>query len=275
MIRKFFCLLSLLMSTLAWGQADCTNGISSGVTSSDILTPGRSWLMSYEAVLNPDVNPATYYFEESVLLQEEKYIDGICCLEIATRTWSPESTDEPWRTGGYLGEQDGKVYLFEYQFEDELVKKLIMDYSLTVGDTYSLEDYEKIADFSVVAVSDTIMPHASDAKRRICMKLDIDESYLYGVSDVWVEGIGSARYGILGTFGFLMTGSHPRLIRCMQDEQLLYETDDFSAITGLSSPKQTTSIHSSSVYDLQGRRLQGVPQRGLYVKDGKKHVVVK
>lgn len=267
MIRKVFLLLSIVMSFCSWGQTIYVNG-ASFAASSDILTPGRSWLMSYKLVLNPDVYPTTYSFQESVLLPEKKDIDGIPCMELAVRDWSPENTEQEWkRIGSYLGEKDGKVYLFK-RIYDELIKRLILDFSLQTGDTFFVDGYEDYVGLTVETVTDTIMPRASDDRSRLCISLSNDR---YG-NDVWVEGIGSVYYGITGNMRFMVTGGVPLLVRCSQGDQLLYEADDFQAITGISSQKSTTSVHHSFMYDLQGRRLKGEPKRGLYIKDGKKVV---
>ena len=50
-----------------------------------------------------------------------------------------------------------------------------------------------------------------------------------------------------------------------------------ASLDGLLVPSGICSVKSAntsvSLFDLQGRRLNGVPTRGLYIKDGKKHVV--
>lgn len=266
MIRFGNLFLMIFMSALSWGQSVSASDHPSGTTSSGIIEPGRTWLMSYKLVINPDKYPTTYRFQESVLLPEGKDIDGIHCLEIAVRDWSPEGQNQSWEnSGSYLGEQDGKVYLFEC-LSDELIKRLILDFSLTEGDVFLIDGYEEYGEFSIETVTDTVMPRASDDRSRLCISLSNDR---YG-NDVWVEGIGSAYYGITGNMRFMVSGGVPLLVRCSQGNQLLYEADDFQTITGISSPKPATSVRHSFVYDLQGRRLRGEPRKGIYVKDGKK-----
>ena len=41
--------------------------------------------------------------------------------------------------------------------------------------------------------------------------------------------------------------------------------------TGIASIIQSTTRHE--VYDLQGRKVNGKPQKGLYIIDGKKHTI--
>ena len=51
-------------------------------------------------------------------------------------------------------------------------------------------------------------------------------------------------------------------------------TYDGSDISGISEVKQCGERQSNGyIYDLQGRRLSGVPQKGLYIRDGRKHLV--
>ena len=269
MIRFGNLFLMIFMSALSWGQSVSASDHPSGTTSSGIIEPGRTWLMSYKLVINPDKYPTTYRFRESVLLPEGKDIDGIHCLEIAVRDWSPEGQNQSWEnSGSYLGEQDGKVYLFEC-LSDELIKRLILDFSLTEGDVFLIDGYEEYAEyseFSIEAVTDTVMPHACDAKSRLCISLSRSD----GERDVWVEGIGSAFYGVTGNMRFMIAGSVPQLLRCSQDGQLLYEADNFGSITGISLQRLDSTARPSFAYDLQGRKLKSVPKHGIYIKDGKK-----
>lgn len=266
MIRFGNLFLMIFMSALSWGQSVSVSDHPSGTTSSGIIEPGRTWLMSYKLVINPDKYPTTYRFRESVLLPEGKDIDGIHCLEIAVRDWSPEGQNQSWEnSGSYLGEQDGKVYLFE-RMSDELIKRLILDFSLQTGSTFFIDGYEDYVGLTVETVTDTVMPRASDDRSRLCISLSNDR---YG-NDVWVEGIGSAYYGITGNMRFMVSGSVPQLLRCSQDGQLLYEADNFGSITGISLQRLDSTVRPSFAYDLQGRKLKSVPKHGIYIKDGKK-----
>ena len=271
MIRLGYLFLLVFMSVLSWGQTVSGNDLHSGTISSGIIVPGRTWLMSYKLVINPDVYPTTYRFRESVLLPEGKDIDGIHCLEIAVRDWSPEGQNQSWEnSGNYLGEQDGKVYLFEC-LSGELIKRLILDFSLTVGNTFLIDGYDEYGEFSIETVTDTVMPHACDDKSRLCISLHRND----GERNVWVEGIGSAFYGVTGNMRFMVSGSVPQLIRCSQDGQLLYEANDFLTITGISGQRQEPTACPSVIYDLQGRQIKSTPKRGIYIKDEKKYAVTK
>ena len=50
-----------------------------------------------------------------------------------------------------------------------------------------------------------------------------------------------------------------------------FQQSEWSAVSPLTTP---SSIHNSEYYDLQGRRLGTcLPARGIYIKDGRKHVI--
>ena len=73
--------------------------------------------------------------------------------------------------------------------------------------------------FRVTAVTDTILTSSSDRTRRKCIYLECtDDSF---ANDVWVEGIGSLRFGIEGNLA-LAVGSKATLIKCTSDEEVLY-----------------------------------------------------
>lgn len=62
------------------------------------------------------------------------------------------------------------------------------------------------------------------------------------------------------------------LEKCFIDEEILSHSGSATEINGL---QQTSSkIEANTLYDLQGRRIQGEPQgKGIYVKNGKKFVM--
>ena len=92
----------------------------------------------------------------------------------------------------------------------------------------------------------------------------------------WVEGIGYEERGLLSG----ADAANYTLLSCYDDETCIYSTvtaeqpfipDDIKDLPTPSSLRHALS--SSAVYDLQGRRLNGVPQRGVYIRDGRKVVV--
>ena len=119
--------------------------------------------------------------------------------------------------------------------------------------------------FKVVAVSDTIIANSTDKRPRHCVHVQYNR--IEATEDCWIEGIGSLKYGIIGRREFYYD-TWGWLVKCTDGEEVLYSSDSTVGI-----PK--TLMHKSTdnaAYDLQGRRLTTPPQRGVYVRDGRKVV---
>lgn len=89
---------------------------------------------------------------------------------------------------------------------------------------------------------------------------------------IWVEGVGSGA----GPFSpwLLLPPKYHLIQSCMVNDECIfyggyfYENSETSAI---GNPRYNTN-DSGVKHDLQGRRLDGQPAKGIYIKDGKKHV---
>ena len=84
----------------------------------------------------------------------------------------------------------------------------------------------------------------------------------------WVEGIGDVYDIFFQTIPLgLICGPALVLEECSVGDEILYHDD----ITGLTMP-QVNPIKNTAIYDLSGRRLQTIPQRGVYIVNGKKYI---
>lgn len=120
--------------------------------------------------------------------------------------------------------------------------------------------------------------------RRYCCYQEISETELDTIEigevglvqkDYWVEGIGSAMYGIEADGLRIeprLPGYTEYFVSCYMNGECLFTEDDFS------KPSYTTSIQKlrcndsreELLYDLQGRCLTGKPAKGLYIQNGRK-----
>jgi hypothetical protein len=144
--------------------------------------------------------------------------------QIVSSSWQYDQ-DGPsnWKeTNEYVGEADGKVYLYNQQTKNTIQ---VMDFTLKVGDTYrqTLTGDPKNGywDFVVTAVKDTVIATSVDKTPRKCLYLSWSDSK--ETDDVWVEGIGSLYGGVQGAYGRMKTGAISMLRICKADEQTLYE----------------------------------------------------
>ena len=102
-----------------------------------------------------------------------------------------------------------------------------MDFSLQEGDVFELNE-EDYPPYVVTAISDTILENSFDRKPRKCIHLSqsINGEIIYEdwASDIWIEGIGSVKKGVMGTNA--SSGSIQQLIKCTQQGNVIYQYDD-------------------------------------------------
>ena len=141
---------------------------------------------------------------------------------------------------------------------------LVYDFGMEVGD--KCERYE----MSLAAI-DTIK-----VGERLFRRFRFVESS--GHAEYWVEGIGggyelSMPFGTTGvTISFLSCEVNGETILTRED---IYNQPSYHPTgTSVTLPGSKCKIENGYVtYDLQGRRLQGRPGRGLYIENGRKRMV--
>jgi uncharacterized protein YlzI (FlbEa/FlbD family) len=70
----------------------------------------------------------------------------------------------------------------------------------------------------------------------------------------------------------MMGGLNVVLYTYDDGEEVVYKITDFRTTTEV-RPRMNKEDDFSNIFDLQGRRLSEMPQRGLYIRNGKKFVV--
>ena len=97
-------------------------------------------------------------------------------------------------------------------------------------------------------------------------------------STTWIEGIGGdcgIYNSVLWSNGNLAGLFDPtaELLTCYDGDVCIYNRDDVSDKTNsIISRKLFHSQGEGAIFDLQGRRLSRIPEKGMYIKDGKKYV---
>ena len=153
-----------------------------------------------------------------------------------------------------MREDAGRVYC-RYHGGDEF---LVYDFSLKAGDSFNAQGVSA----TVVAV-DTIVVGG-----RVFRVLDVRDSEVPEVHNWWVEGVGSM-CGL--DVGFQMPGNSWNFVSCQLGDVVLFEQKDLSTLV-VRTPTFNDTKTPSAIYDLQGRRLNGEPRSGVYIRDGKKYV---
>lgn len=163
-----------------------------------------------------------------------------------------------------------------YHLTEDSSEVILYDYTMEVGDSYRhLDGYDDI----VVVAKDTVAYLDGIARRRLTLSNGF----------VLVEGMGCLNSnGMLidylnpaaefrGNYTFLMTCTDRSEEIVIYDyEQAGLHVADIGTL-GISDHPATAAgkTESGPCYDLQGRRVNGPSRRGLYIRDGRKVMVVK
>lgn len=232
-----------------------------------ILDEEKVWTVKIEALGPND----TYVSYVEYKLMDKTSIDGISYRQLFTR-YKGEDEDEwsEWENDGYFGEgNDGKVfYYMDYGYDID--NCVTMDFSLQVGGVF--QPYEEHgSSYVVTAVSDTILENSFDRKPRKCIHLSktlngeiLTEDYH---RDVWIEGIGSVKYGLMGMREETASGSH-LLMKCTQQGNVIYQYDNTTSVQGI----KQQPMDKAPTYNLAGQRVNA-SYKGIVIRNGKKMIV--
>lgn len=253
-----------------------------------MVVDGKIW-KGYETDDTGKRYQCDYYIDGDTLLQGKKYLK---CY------YNSERLGATSRYMGALYEENGKVYGIQPRNYDA---GLMFDFNMQVGDsvfcllmgsfdskTFSFicdppgvsaidENNIEYASFMKLAKIETIQNGEGLQLRRYHLDLYRQE-FDHGkrtrkLPDTiyWIEGIGVENNYPLSPWSFIMESSCKyELEECFIQDKLLYSR---SGTTGIEPVQDTTAKPvSDAIYDLQGRRLNGEPRKGIYVREGKKYL---
>ena len=230
---------------------------------SDILNGDKQWTMRYKLVVAPELGDVIYY--ESIKLVGDTIIAGIPFKQEYTqeRKAFSDVTNE-WKPSEFYIGQDGEK-IFEYSNVPKTIR-LAYDFSHNIGDKVTITNFYDSKDprytFNIINISDSVLASSTDKLQRKC---------LYEQQDIWIEGIGSLSYGLRGALLCTYSGAKQTFVECRDKDNILYENPDAKTLDNECIQIKRPS-NSISLFDLQGRRINGQPQKGMYIQNGKKFV---
>ncbi len=164
-------------------------------------------------------------------------------------------------------EDEGKVWVYYSQYSNQPWQKwLLFDFTCQVGDTVTnilLYGAEK---FCVEEVS-YVNSFGHDRYRVAINRGDGHLGY-------WLEGVGG-RYDMFSVWHEVRAASE-RFLYCELNGERIADQSSFgdAALETLDICETiSTNKDDDSVYDLAGHRLSGIPDHGVYIRNGKKLVV--
>ena len=256
-----------------------------------LLKNGKVWKEVAYSVGGAYKSETTYRVDGETVVNGKCYFniysrcDTYRCIDGKGEIYSdePESEEEVLRC--LLREEDGRIYSYYYVNQREY---LLYDFNVKAGE----------AVYSEVYMGDKATGNYGELKRwvsgidyiessigplkRICLKNEVTNYsegnvvYSSNGDSYLIEGVGYS-IGLLHSVytGVMISSRTEYLVDCLEDGESICTIADYDPLTAATS---VPDVHmqrpaTSQIFDLQGRRLNGVPTRGLYIKDGKKHVV--
>ena len=175
-------------------------------------------------------------------------------------------------------EENKRVYFRPYVGAQ--TDALLYDFNVKVGDSlffYDIFEYSSQAQLEAKnpLIGPTVVNKVEELEnsghRYRQIVVDYGDRYSFeNAKDIWTESIGSSIHPFFRhTYhNALRKGSGFFLLEtCVVGDEVIYHRE----ITGLTTP-QVNPIKNDAIYDLSGRRLQAIPQRGVYIVNGKKYI---
>ena len=186
-----------------------------------LLSDDKEWTMAYLGAMPPEYEHL--FSLRQIKLGSTIEFNGMSYRQLVDswRESDQESYGDWTELNKYIGEADGKVYLYDAELQDAVT---VMDFTLKVGDTYrqqySNDLNDGYMDYVVVAVKDTVFASSIDKIPHKCIYLSRRGSS--DVDDIWVEDIGSLVGGVFGAYIYFWDGLKSLRV-CNKNGQSLYE----------------------------------------------------
>lgn len=172
----------------------------------------------------------------------------------------------------YSPEKNIQVTMFEegrkvYIVNSEDTPEVLLDFGLQEGDRLN----------EVMRVYVDTIENQGYKYRRIYIDTGADcNSYFQGDTEpcayYLIEGIGVSKDQYLwGQRPFSDENTISYLLRCWKEDTLVYQAPGYESILCISGIR--TAANPPLLYDLQGRRLNGIPQKGIYIHGNKKLII--
>lgn len=212
----------------------------------EMLTDGTVWECLAVSTEQPE-DRRTY----TICVDGDRQLGNRCYKQV----YSPEYNI---RTGMF--EEGRKVYIVKPDGHPEV----LLDFGLQEGER--LSDVESVVDV-------TQQENQGISYRTITVDTGLDcHSYFAGDTTPWsydlIEGIGVSKDQYLQGQHFLNDeNTISYLLRCWRNGTLVYQARGYEQHTGIS---EISTGNEPVIYDLQGRRLNKIPQKGFYIAGTKK-----
>ncbi len=173
----------------------------------------------------------------------------------------------PHFSGG-LYEEEKKVWMFNSMNSGkEPVAQLLYDFGCKEGDVMKVD---LVAYGEMVLKVDKIETvYTFTRPRRLFTLSDVSEKDRNSGPAYWLEGVGSRR----DMFSLWPVSPGAVFVSCEIDGRQVADQSSFGPAAIITDIRDVSLPSASSpIHDLQGRQLNGIPEKGVYIQNGKKRV---
>lgn len=252
MMKKIFVILTfMLMTFTAIAQEEHEY--------EPFIVDGKVWYYDYVTYVGTTQKSYTY----KMYFSGDTVIGGKDCKYLIE-----EFPNTPLFVTGTCYEEDGKVWMIYRRFSNSPQPRLLFDFSCHEGDTltnlycwgddsFKVQSVETVSSFGrerrLVALSSVKYPQKSVG--------------------YWLEGVGS-RYEMFDIWPSF--AASVKFLYCELNGERIADQSSFgdASLETLDIHQTTTrdKDDDSEIFDLTGRRLNGVPSHGVYIRNGRKYV---
>ena len=260
---------SILMTTLMLASV-CTNAQTIDTNCHrPMFNDGKTWNFQYiHYEESDDAPPTKTRYDISYVIEGDTVIDGLVYKKLY-RHVAPTGTK--YFTGAWR-EENLHVSTTAWENIPIYSNESYSDFGVP-GELYDFTDTEyKFKDDTTHGCSiDTIMVNNHLFRRY---------KFSHFPSSVcWVEGVGG-RDGLFFNqhrYRVECLCDYEYFVSCYEDGECLFSYQDFEAppydVSTMTESISQSTDRTIFTYDLQGRRVQGQPRPGVYIRDGRKQVV--
>ena len=229
-----------------------------------LIEEDKTWLC--QGYKGGDVLTTDGYYLYSCYLKGDTVVGSRHCKKMYM--YNDRNLGETTYEGAFY-EESRRVYRFLPGQEDA---QLMYDFSLDNGDETTVH-CASTGSWHIRKVADVYQMY--DGKPRHVTIFSEDEPTFKGY---WMDGVGVlSRFCVMNPAGFSLLGGiwGAGVIECSINGDILYRSSDYETIMGIDSPnftQKSTPFTSRNLYDLQGRRLNAKPTKGIYIQNGKKYL---
>lgn len=211
-----------------------------------MVAEGKAWLIYHYTMLEE------YRYSYKMFLKGDTVIDGVAYKKL----YSEMEKEVPVYAGAFR--EDGMKVYFRYTEQWGSKEVCLYDFGLDVGDTFTAQDGEG----KLTVVSKKYEEHFGQKRLTLSVRSGEDSS----LATEWIEGIGS---NSRPNCNEMLAGNYDRLVVCAEAKDTIFVDAKRYIPTGVTPVAKQAAGGDGAIYDVAGRRLNGAPAKGMYIKNRK------